>query len=67
MRLEECKQAAKSRFGGWQYVEGIATGLLLGLALSLYRNPRDYVWPWLLACGLQMASTILTWEWKRSR
>src|SRR6266478_5321792 len=60
--LEEFKRGAKSRFGGWQYVDGIGTGMILGLALSLWRNPEVYVWPWLLACGLQVASMILTWE-----
>lgn len=65
MAHEVFKQGLKSRFGGWQYVDGIGTGMILGLALSLFRDPRDYVWPWLLACGLQMASVILTWERKR--
>ena len=63
--LDEFKRSAKRRFGGWQYVDGIGTGMILGLALSLWRNPEVYVWPWLLACGLHIASMILTWERKQ--
>ena len=67
MTFEEIKQGTKGRFGGWQYVDGIGTGMILGLALSLFRDPKVYVWPWLLACGLQALSTILTWKRSGSR
>ncbi len=65
MTLQEFKHSMKGRFGGWQYVDGIGTGMILGLALSCFRDPKVYLWPWLVAFGLQLASMLLTWERKR--
>ena len=63
--LEEFKRGAKGRFGGWHYLEGIGTGMILGLVLSLLRDPKVYIWPWFLPFCLWVASWILTWEKKR--